>query len=118
MMAHLQSTLRKEGTLLIVAGFGFQDKHIQNVIKEAVLQNPNFHLLVVCYGMKNFAKNGEDAKWDDSGITHDLVPDFISDDGNVAQNVTVLFSKFKAFVENYPYNSSYEIDNTNNYEAI
>lgn len=118
MMSHLQSTLRKEGTLLIVAGFGFQDKHIQNVIKEAVLQNPNFHLLVVCYGMKNFAKNGEDAKWDDSGITHDLVPDFISDDGNVAQNVTVLFSKFKAFVENYPYNSSYEIDNTNNYEAI
>lgn len=118
MMSHLQSTLRKEGTLLIVAGFGFQDKHIQNVIKEAVLQNPNFHLLVVCYGMKNFAKNGEDAKWDDCGITHDLVPDFISDDGNVAQNVTVLFSKFKAFVENYPYNSSYEIDNTNNYEAI
>lgn len=48
MMSHLQSTLRKEGTLLIVAGFGFQDKHIQNVIKEAVLQNPNFHLLVVC----------------------------------------------------------------------
>ena len=38
MMSHLQSTLRKEGTLLIVAGFGFQDKHIQNVIKEAVLQ--------------------------------------------------------------------------------
>ena len=30
MMSHLQSTLRKEGTLLIVAGFGFQDKHIQN----------------------------------------------------------------------------------------
>lgn len=67
---------------------------------------------------EEFRKNGEDAKWDDSGITHDLVPDFISDDGNVAQNVTVLFSKFKAFVENYPYNSSYEIDNTNNYEAI
>ena len=118
MMAHLQSTLRKEGTLLIVAGFGFQDKHIQNVIKEAVLQNPNFHLLVVCYGKKNFSENGEAAKWDDSGITNELVPDFISEDGNVAQNVTVLFSKFKAFVENYPYNSSYEIDNQNNNEAI
>lgn len=50
MMSHLQQTLRKEGTLLIVAGFGFQDKHIQNVIKEAVLQNPNFHLFVACYG--------------------------------------------------------------------
>jgi len=118
MMSHLQSTLRKEGTLLIVAGFGFQDKHIQNVIKEAVLQNPNFHLLVVCFGMKNVAEKGEDEKWEERGITHELVPDFISEDGNVAQNVTVLFSKFKAFVENYPYNSSYEIDNTNNYEAI
>lgn len=118
MMSHLQSTLRKEGTLLIVAGFGFQDKHIQNVIKEAVLQNPNFHLLVVCYGMKNFAKDGEVAKWDDSGIMHELVPDFISEDGHVSQNVTVLFSKFKAFVENYPNNNSYDVDNQNNYEAI
>ena len=118
MMSHLQSTLRKEGTLLIVAGFGFQDKHIQNVIKEAVLQNPNFHLLVVCYGMKKISENGEDAKWGDSGITHELVPDFISEDGHVAQNVTAIFSKFKAFVEHYPCNSSYEIDNSNNYEAI
>lgn len=118
MMSHLQSTLRKEGTLLIVAGFGFQDKHIQNVIKEAVLQNPNFHLLVVCYGMKKISENGEDAKWGDSGITHELVPDFISEDGHVAQNVTAIFSKFKAFVEQYPCNSSYEIDNPNNNEAI
>lgn len=118
MMSHLQSTLRKEGTLLIVAGFGFQDKHIQNVIKEAVLQNPNFHLLVVCFGMKKVVEEGKDEKCEESGITHELVPDFISEDGNVAQNITVLFSKFKAFVEKYPYNSSYEIDNTNNYEAI
>lgn len=118
MMSHLQSTLRKEGTLLIVAGFGFQDKHIQNVIKEAVLQNPNFHLLVVCYGMKNFAKDGDVAKWDDSGIMQELVPDFISEDGHVSQNVTVLFSKFKTFVENYPNNNSYDVDNQNNYEAI
>lgn len=118
MMSHLQSTLRKEGTLLIVAGFGFQDKHIQNVIKEAVLQNPNFHLIVVCFGMKNFAKDGEMEKWEESGITHILVPDFISEEGDVVQNVTVIFSKFKAFVENYPYNSSYEIDNLINYETI
>lgn len=83
-----------------------------------MLQNPNFHLLVVCYGMKNFAENGEDAKWNDSGITRELVPDFISEDGNVVQNVTILFSTFKAFAEKYPDNSSYKIDNQNNYEAI
>lgn len=118
MMSHLQSTLRKEGTFLIVAGFGFQDKHIQNIIKEAVIQNPNFHLFVVCFGMKNFAGNGEKEDWNESGITHTLVPDFISEDGHVIQNVTILFSKFKAFVENYPYNNSYETGKPNNDETF
>lgn len=118
MMSHLQSTLRKEGTFLIVAGFGFQDKHIQNIIKEAVNQNPNFHLIVVCFGKNKISKDGEEDKWEESGITHNLVPDFVSEDGLVVQNVTVLFSKFKAFVENYPYNSSYEVENSNNDETI
>lgn len=99
MIAHFQQTLRKEGTLLIVAGFGFKDKHLQNVIKEAVFQNPNFHLLVVCY--------------DDGGITQDLVPDFLTADLKTVANVTILHSKFKDFVEHYPLNMSYNtIDNT------
>lgn len=118
MMAHMQSTLRKEGTLLIVVGFGFKDKHIQNVIKEAVLQNPNFHLIVVCYGMKVVINDDGSKEWIDSGITHDLVPDFISEDGSVSPNVTILFSKFKAFVENYPCNNSYETNDIGNYETI
>lgn len=117
MMSHLQTTLRKEGTLLIVAGFGFQDKHIQNAIKEAVFQNPNFHLLIVCYGMQKITKD-EKEEWVDSGITHQLVPEYVSDDGNVMPNVTVLFSKFKAFVENYPYNDSYDINVPNQDETI
>ena len=117
MMSHLQTTLRKEGTLLIVAGFGFQDKHIQNAIKEAVFQNPNFHLLIVCYGMQKITKD-EKEEWVDSGITHQLVPEYVSDDGNVMPNVTVLFSKFKAFVENYPYNDSYNINVPNQDETI
>lgn len=117
MMAHLQSTLRKEGTLLIVAGFGFQDKHIQNAIKEAVFQNPNFHLLIVCYGMEKRTKD-ENVEWIDSGITHQLVPEYVSEDGKVMPNVTVLFSKFKAFVENYPDNDSYSINLTNQDETI
>lgn len=106
MMSHFQSTLRKEGTLLIVVGFGFQDKHIQNVIKEAVLQNPNFHLLIVCYG-KETVKNekGDDIPFE--GITDKLIPGFTNEDGTTKQNVSVLFSKFKAFVEHYPINSSY-----------
>lgn len=99
MIAHFQQTLRKEGTLLIVVGFGFKDKHLQNVIKEAVCQNAHFHMLVVCYDK-------------DNGISKGLIPDFLSDDLKPVANVTVLHSKFKDFVEHYPLNQSY--DNTNN----
>ena len=106
MMSHFQSTLRKEGTLLIVVGFGFQDKHIQNAIKEAVLQNPNFHLLIVCYG--TYSLEGADGKVVEiEGIADNLIPGFTNEDGSVYQNVSVLFSKFKAFAEHYPINSSY-----------
>lgn len=119
MISHLQTTLRKEGTLLIVAGFGFQDKHIQNVIKEAVLQNPNLHLLIVCYGMrKAIGKSKEGEEWIESGITHQLTPEYLSEDGKVMPNVTILFSQFKAFVENYPYNNSYNINSLNQDETI
>ena len=37
---------------------------------------------------------------DDSGITHDLVPDFISDDGNVAQNVDAFEKIVRLMKEN------------------
>lgn len=110
MMAHFQQTLRKEGTLLIVVGFGFKDKHIQNVIKEAVTQNPNFHLLIVCY---------EKGK----GITKELLPDFLKQDEIeekikvIYNNVSILHSTFKDFVENYPLNQSYNTDNTQDHAA-
>jgi len=106
MIAHFQQTLRKEGTLLIVTGFGFKDKHLQNIIKEAVSQNPNFHLLVVCYN--------------ENGITKDLVPDFLTADLKTAANVTILHSKFKDFVEHYPLNMSYNVLNNlfNSHAAV
>ena len=49
MMSRFQQALRKEETLLIIIGFGFQDKHIKSVIVEAVEQNPSFQLLIVNY---------------------------------------------------------------------
>lgn len=109
MMAHFQQTLRKEGTLLIVVGFGFKDKHIQNVIKEAVTQNPNFHLLIVCYAQ-------------DKGITCELLPDFIKQETEekikvIYNNVSILHSTFKDFVENFPMNQSYNTDNTQDHAA-
>jgi len=106
MMSHFQQTLRKENTLLIVVGFGFKDKHIQNVIKEASLQNHNLHILIVCYGQSE--KKG---KWIDSGIVPDLVPDYLDQNLVVSPNVSILFSKFKAFVEHLPMNNSYNNNN-------
>lgn len=108
MMSHLQQTLRKEGTLLIVAGFGFQDKHIQNVIKEASLQNPNFHLIIVCYGCSPYTDQEGKEHWEEIGITRHLIPGYLDDKDNMMGNVTVLFSKFKKFVEIYPLNPSYQ----------
>ena len=104
MMAHFQQTLRRDGTLLIVVGFGFADKHIQNVIKEAVLQNSNFHLLIVCYGTNDGKQ---------TGITQQLAPDFINEEMNVPTNVTIYFSTFKEFVKVIPTNHSYSDDINN-----
>lgn len=103
MMSNFQKTLRKESTLLIVIGFGFADKHIQNVIKDAVAQNPNFHLLVVCYGKDDTAE--------ETGITKALAPDFYDDNSEVPSNVSILFSTFKNFVEILPLNKSYSEEN-------
>ena len=99
LIAHFQQALRKEGTLLIVIGFGFKDKHIQGIIKEAVSQNTHFHLLIVCYGKEDGGS--------ETGIQQEYAPDFIYDDLKVPSNVTILFSTFKEFVEAYPLNQSY-----------
>lgn len=106
MMAHFQQTLRKESTLLIVVGFGFKDKHIQNTIREAVEQNPNFHLFIVAY-------NG-----DNGGIEPDLVDGYINSNGSPKEsNVSVFYSKFKDFVKIIPLNISYDNDD-NDDESI
>lgn len=98
MMSRFQQALRKENTLLIVIGFGFQDKHIQNVIIEAVEQNPSFQLLILNYSGK-----------DDGGIdTSMLKPFFVNEEKKqVKRNVNIVFSKFSDFTKNYPANNTY-----------
>ena len=96
MMSRFQQALRKENTLLIVIGFGFQDKHIQNVIIEAVEQNPSFQLLIVNY-------NGTE------GIETDCLKPFFVDEEKkqVKRNVNIVFDTFSGFVRNYPSNNTY-----------
>lgn len=103
MMSRFQQALRKEETLLIIIGFGFQDKHIKNVIVEAVEQNSSFQLLIVNY-------NGSD------GISTENMEEFFSDKENfkVKRNVNIVFDKFKDFTEKYPENQTYYLNDKEN----
>jgi hypothetical protein len=93
MMSRFQQALRRENTLLIVLGFGFRDKHIQNVILEAVNQNPSFQLVIV-----NYNGNGT--------INREELKEYF--DGNaVKRNVSIVFDTFKGFTENLPENKTY-----------
>lgn len=96
MMSRFQQALRKENTLLIVIGFSFQDKHIQNAIIEAVEQNPSFQLLIVSYN----STEGID--------TACLKPFFVDENKmQVKRNVNIVFDTFSGFTKNYPSNSTY-----------
>ena len=93
MMSRFQQALRRENTLLIVVGFGFRDKHIQNVILEAVNQNPSFQLVIVNY-------NGNET------IDREELKEYF--DGNEAKrNVSIVFDTFKNFTESFPENKTY-----------
>jgi NAD-dependent SIR2 family protein deacetylase len=98
MMSRFQQALRKEETLLIIIGFGFQDKHIKNVIVEAVEQNPSFQLLIV-----NYNNSGS--------ISTNNIEEFFSDTNKdnlkVKRNVNVIFDKFIDFTKKYPENQTY-----------
>jgi len=103
MMSRFQQALRKEETLLIVIGFGFQDKHIKNVIVEAVEQNPSFQLLIVNYNSKGC-------------ISSDNLDEFFTDkeELKVKRNVNIVFDKFKNFTDNYPENQTYFLKDKEN----
>ena len=93
MMSRFQQALRRENTLLIVLGFGFRDKHIQNVILEAVNQNPSFQLVIV-----NYNANGT--------INREELKEYFDGDA-VKRNVSIVFDTFKGFTENLPENKTY-----------
>jgi hypothetical protein len=96
MMSRFQQALRKENTLLIVIGFGFQDKHIQNAIIEAVDQNPSFQLVIV-----NYSTSGSIDKAALGAFFSD------ADKWEVKRNVSIVFGTFGEFTRNYPTNQTY-----------
>lgn len=97
MMSRFQNYLRQENTLLIVIGFSLYDKHISNVILEAVRQNPNFTLLIC-----NYYPNGEGDEIGKIPIENTYLEPFLKED-----NVFIVNEKFSDFAENYPGNHVY-----------
>ena len=100
MMSRFQQALRKEETLLIVIGFGFGDKHIRNVVLEAVNQNPSFQLLIINY-------NGEDRIYKTDSLKDFFEITELKDELKVRRNVNIVFDTFKDFTDNYPENKTY-----------
>lgn len=94
MMSRFQTALRRDNTLLIVLGFGFADKHLNNAIIEAVRQNPGFHLLVTDFGHPT---NGIDLQ-KYQGLF-----------GSIGSNISIVHASFHDFVTLLPMNRSYVV---------
>ena len=94
MMSRFQTALRRDNTLLIVLGFGFADKHINNAIIEAVRQNPGFHLLISDYGHPS------------KGIDFEKYLNLFR---QVGGNISIVYASFHDFVEALPMNRSYSV---------
>ena len=105
MMSRFHMALRKEETLLIILGFGFSDRHINNAIVEAVNQNPSFHLLIVDYGKE---EKGE--RFLDLAAYKTLFK-------QLGPKISLVQGSFREFVEALPLNTAYIVDSGNNPKA-
>jgi len=104
MMSRFQNYLRQENTLLIIIGFSLYDKHITNVILEAVNQNPSF-TLIIC----NYYKCEDCANFS-IPINNEYLARFVN-----KENVYIINEKFSDFALHYPNNRIYtDLTNPNN----
>lgn len=53
MFSRFQFELRKRNTLLITIGFSFNDKYIRTMVENALINNPDFNILIVDYDINN-----------------------------------------------------------------
>ncbi len=97
MMSRFHEHLRKNNVLLICLGFSFNDKHMVTAIKEAVMHNPSFRLLIV---NRTIRYNSDTIKW------------FI-DMAERQHNITIISEEFSDFARNYPSSKIYSNESSN-----
>jgi hypothetical protein len=90
MMSRFQQNLRNENVLLICIGFSFSDKHIVAMIKEALVQNSSFQLMVI----NRTIRNTENFDW-------------LIDLSNIHSSVALVGETFSDFAIQYPELKSY-----------
>jgi adenylate kinase family enzyme len=96
MMSRFQQNLRSENVLLISVGFSFNDKHIVAMIKEALVQNPSFQLMIVNKGIDT----SENFKW-------------LFELAGIHSNIVLIDELFADFCTNFPELKSYNQEENN-----
>lgn len=91
MMLRFQQEVRKKNALLIVIGFSFYDKHISNIILEALDVNPGLRCLIVTKNIDS----------DEISKLHKRAKG--------SHNLVLIEEMFSDFAQYYPYPSTYGV---------
>lgn len=92
MMSRFQAELRLENVLLLVIGYSFGDNHLNSMINEALELNHSIQLVLIDPFIENFKDLIEKTKY--------------------KSNIMLIRSTFEDFALNYPYASTYGLDDS------
>ncbi len=85
MTSRFQQSLRQENVQLLTIGFSLNDKHITTSIREAVSQNPSFHVVIVNRTIRT------DPEWQ-----------WFIEKAKTDSRITLISEEFETFARNYP----------------
>lgn len=99
-VGRLQTSLRKENTTLLVIGYGFNDEHINRILRESIKNNANLEVFIIKPNIDFTNKSlNEFKEWIDSGL-NDLhlvsmkfedfvkkIPDVVFEDENIREKI-------------------------------
>lgn len=105
LLSRFQRSLREKNTLLIIAGYSFGDKHINQAVLEALKSNVNLHVLVLS---SRVITESDDNSSEAQKLRHGLY-----EKTNRAFKDLVLLGGsncFSDFVDHMPVDASYEVE--------
>lgn len=99
-VGRLQTSLRKENTTLLVIGYGFNDEHINRILRESIKNNANLEVFIIKPSIDFNNRSLKEFKdWIDNGL-NDLhliamkfedfvkkIPDVVFEDENIREKI-------------------------------